>query len=209
MPNNFQLNLFALSGLLIAIVCLPFCVFILKHGKNRVTFYYLLHCFSIAIWGICAFLAAISDNPSVSLTIWIIAYSAVLFIPVFLLHSILILIGNLNKLLLILSYSQALCFLFLNIKNKLFYGIKLMFGSFYWAQGGTLYLISFVLWIFLVLIEYYFLIKFYIKVNPHLRRRIFIFGFSTLLGFSGGMLNFLPALNISVYPFGNFFIPFY
>jgi signal transduction histidine kinase len=157
-------------------------------------------------WGLGAFFASIINSPIASLIWWKVAYSSVIFIPVFFLHFVCLLTSKYNRLLLFFSYFQGIVFLILTSNGNMFSSAKFMFNSFYYCQGGIIYIISFFIWMFLISISHYILIKFYFTNKQS------EYGFllaASICGFSGGVSNFLPALSIDIYPAGNFIIPVY
>ena len=59
-----HLNLFAISGLFIAITTIPFLIVIATQGKTRFTKIFSLHVLVVCMWGISAFLLGINESPS-------------------------------------------------------------------------------------------------------------------------------------------------
>ncbi|MBM3254156.1 MAG: hypothetical protein FJZ16_07880 [Candidatus Omnitrophica bacterium] len=206
MLNNIHLNPFAISNLLIIITCLPLSIVVFILAKSKLTKIYSLQLFCTTFWGIGAFFASVLNSPLSSFIWWKIAYSSVIFIPIFFLHFISLLTSKYNRLLLLFSYFQGCIFLIMTANGDMFSSTKFMFGSFYYCQGGIIYICSFFIWMFLISISHYLLIKFYFS-NKESEYKFLLA--ASISGFSGGVSNFLPALGINIYPIGNFIIPVY
>lgn len=74
-----------------------------------------------------------------------------------------------------------------------------------WVDAGILYPIYVIYFLLLVLLSYHFLHIGYKNNDGIKRRQILIIFWATLIGFGGGMTNFLPQL-FNIYPFGTFVI---
>ncbi len=201
-----KLNPFAISGLLITIAYLPLFLLIFIKGKTKLSKIFSMHILSIFIWGISCFVSTSTSNVKVIILWQKFAYSAGLFIPVFFYHSVSLILKNKSKLLLRLVYLQALFFLFHVFSNNMFLPPKLIFNSFYWLQATKLYLSSFLIWITIVGLTHCQLILFYKNSFPMQKKQISLLIFA-IVGFIGGISNFLISFNIKIYPYGNFLIP--
>lgn len=204
-----HLNAFATSGLLLGLTCLGLTIVFSVFGKQKLHKIYSLFCLSVAVWGFGSFFIGITSNPKVAAIVLKVAYSGVIFIPVFHIHTTLVLCGESNKALLLFGYLQGLIFLILNLAEKLSYDLKFIFNSFYYYQFTFLGSIQFLVWITLVFISHYLLIRFYIKSVKEDRRKILYFISAAIIGFGAGVTNFLPGFNVEFYPFGNFIITLY
>jgi len=212
MLNNIHLTPFAVSGFLIAITCLILIVIVIIYGPRKIHKIYALASFSVVIWGIGSFLIGIAKDGASALFAFKIGYIGAIFIPPFFLHVFLIFLERKRPLLLSFAYAQAVISLFLIVTNKLFYHVKFMFNSLYYAQFTSLGIASFIIWVLLVTLEHYeFLrsLRFYKTLEINRRNQIVCFFIATFLGCIGGIANFLPALGLDIYPYGNFGIPFY
>ncbi len=84
--------IYSISGILIGLTFLPLFAFTFSHGKTRVARFFAYHLLCVGVWGVYAFLIGINSDPQMVYYLWNLAYSFVLFIPVFLLHAILVMI---------------------------------------------------------------------------------------------------------------------
>ena len=202
--NN--LNPFAISGLLIVIAYLPLFLLILIKGKTRLTKIFSLHILSVFIWGLSAFFVGINTNATLATLIWKFACSAVLFIPVFFLHAVFIMMSKRARLILSFAYAQAVFFLYIILTDQMFPVVKLVFNSFYYLLGNTYYLAFFLIWVFLTSFAHIQLILFYRKSFPEQKKQIICLLWA-IIGFVGGVMNFMPGFGKEIYPYGNFLIP--
>ena len=209
MLNNIQLNPFAISGLLVALTCFFLSIMVLVYGKTKLSKLYAMHTISVGIWGTGAFLIGMTNKYALSLILWKLAYSGVIFIPVFLLHAIFIYTQEISKGILLFAYLQGIIFLILNLSGLMGTKVHLMFGSFYYYTMNWMLVVSFLIWVCLVIYEHYKLIKYYKKIHKNQQRQFIYFLISIIIGFSGGVTNFFPAFKLNFYPYGNFLIPFY
>ncbi len=201
-----QLTPFAISGLFIVATNLPLLCFILFKGKTRVAYIYAMEMLCVTLWGIGTFLGGYNQDYSSASIIWKLAYSPVLFIPAFSLHTITLLTGKRLRVCTILVYMQALFFLMITWSGKMFSDVTLVFNSFYYPNGTTFYTISFAIWMAIICLAHIELFEYYKKIYT---KQIFLFFIATAMGFGGGITNFLPGFGIYIYPYGNYLIGLY
>ncbi len=204
--NTFSLNPFAISGLLIVLTYFPLFLFIIIKGKSKIAKIFSLHIFSTFIWGIGSFLIGINTNPDIANHILKFAYAGVIFIPVFFFHTVLLMTRKQAKFIIFLTYLQASCFLVLMFAGQMMHSTKYIFNSFYWNTKTFSYSLSFGLWLIIISSAHLQLISYYKRCYPEQRKQILALMLA-IIGFIGGILNFLPGLGIDLYPFGNFLIP--
>ena len=204
-----HLNPFAISGILIFVPYSIISVFVLIKGKTKLTRIFVLELIAISIWGLGTYLIGTNRNAETALVIirWI--YPAVIFIPIFFLHSVYLFLNIKKDLLFHLSYLQGFFFSYITITGKMYNSVKLMFNSFYYQQGEAYLLASFISWIIICLIVHIKLFLHYKNSSHQARKQIIAFMWSAPLGFGGGITNFLPAFGINIYPYGNFLVPLY
>ena len=131
-------NPFSISGLLIVIFNLPLLLLLLKSGKTPITRIYALHILAVIFWGAGSIFIGFSTDLKLTPIIWGIGYTGVVFISVFLYHSIYILTKGKQPWKLIFCYSQAIIILIVifiaAIKNpdEIFF----RFYSMYYHKGN-------------------------------------------------------------------------
>ncbi len=206
------LKTFAFSGLLLGFTCLVVTIIILRFGKGAIHRFWAFFNISVAIWGINAFFIGITTNISNAEFYWKLAHIGIIFIPVFLFHFIYILCNFNQKRLLFIVYSLAVLFLILNFlnPNKLFIShLYFAFSSFYYISAGYIYPFFLAFWVSLVIYSHFRLFLIYRSSQGIKKNQILYLFLGVILGFSGGITNFLPVFGIKSYPLGNFTIPLY
>jgi signal transduction histidine kinase len=198
-----ELNPFAISGITIAITYLPLFAFILKKGGSKLTRIYSLHILAIAAWGLCAFFIGTADTPNRFLWSMKIGNAVALLIPVFFLHATRIMINKKSGIFVLFSYVQALFFILIIFCNQMYADFYVFQESFFFHRGSPYFVVSFVIWEFLIIKSHIEILYYYKKNLP---KQIFFLIFGGI-GFIGGTMNFLPGLGLNIYPYGNFLIP--
>ncbi|RJQ55105.1 MAG: hypothetical protein C4526_04155 [Nitrospiraceae bacterium] len=206
------MNLFALSGLLLAITCILLALIVSFYKKTKLHYMWILFNIVIAVWGLGAFLIGKASTPSSALLSWKIAHVGVIFIPVCFFHSICIFcnIEAKRKKYIFYAYLQGLIFIILNFSGLLISKVKFVFNTIYYNEPTNLIYPVFVfIWISLVIWANYELINYYLNNSGVKKKQSLYFLIGVLLGFSGGVTNFFPMFGIGIYPFGNLTIPIY
>ena len=204
-------NLFAFSTAALSIASFALAIFILKFGKGERQKIWVLYNLSVAIWGVGGFWAGVANSSQLALFWWRFSHIGVIFIPIFLLHGILLFCENkkFNPILKI-AYIQGIFFASLIPTNYFFKDIRYLFSQFYYPVLGSVYHIFLVFWIGLVILSQAILFSFFLKTQSTFKKRQILYLFVGLfLGFSGGLTNFLPGYFSRIYPFGNFGIILY
>lgn len=202
---HFQITPFAISGLLIIITYLPLFLFIVIKGKTKLTQIFALHIFSVLIWGGCAFGAGISTTFHSSVKFLMFGCLGVLFIPVFFQHAILLLTKKKSNIYLSFVYAQAFFFSYFDITNQLWSGPKLINNLIYF-KGTPIFFCAFTIWIIVASIPHFQLFTYYKKCYPQEKKQILAL-ILAVIGFLGGINNFISASDINIYPYGNFLVP--
>ncbi len=205
-----NLNLFSIAGLVLNTTCFILILIILIYGKTRLHRIWALFNFAIGIWGISAFFIGKASTPQESLFWLRIGHIGVIFIPILFLHVVYLLCEISNKKLLFLAYSQGVIFLLLSPTTLFLSQTQFVFKSFYYTKSeGLVYPIFFLIWMSLVSYGVFKLIEVYrsSKGLKHVQINYFLLG--TVIGFTGGITNFLPHFGIMFYPLGNLTILLY
>lgn len=206
------MNLFAFSGMLLGTTCLALVLIIAFYGKTRLHRVWLLFNVAVAIWGFGSFFIGIASNPSSALTSWKFATIGAIFLSVFFYHMSCIFcnVEEARRKLIIFAYVQAFFFLLLIPTNFFVTKVNFIFDSLYYLRSvGPFYPVFVLIWLSLVIMGHYELIKFYRKSSGIKRNQSLYFFIGIILGFSGGGSTFLPVFRFNIYPFGNFTIPIY
>ncbi len=205
---GLNINFFTASTFLLTVTSFSLSFLFLLFGKNRLHRIWGIYNLSVAIWGMGGFLAGRALNPFESMFWWRFSHLGVITIPVFLLHGTLLFCGLRRRVVLLFSYFLALLFIFLLPSSNFFTGIEYRFAQFYYPILGREYLIFLISWIGLVVFSQVILFLQYQKSTSFRRLQIRYLFFGLIVGFSGGITNFLPGFT-NIYPFGNLGIILY
>lgn len=134
-----------------------------------------------------------------------------IFIPTFYLHNIL---ANLDKLegkgkILFICYLMSIVFSIINLTPLFVKDVSPKLNFPYWPIPGVLlhfHLLMFALILFYI---YYLLLKSLFTVTGLYKNQMLYLLVATILGFTGGMINYLLWYNIPVKPYANIFVSLY
>jgi signal transduction histidine kinase len=203
-----MLNLFSTSSLFLCFCCLILNLFILRSKISKLLLTWACFNFAVGLWGFSAFIIGFTKSHALATIWWQIAHIGIAFIPVFLFHNTLILCEIKANNILKFAYFQAVFFIFISQSPFFISGIH-NFSNILYISAGPLYYIFFFLWMFLVAYSLYHLFIKY-RLSEGIRKdQIRYLFLGMLLGFTGGITNFLPVFGINFYPIGNVTIPIY
>jgi len=206
-----KLNPFAISGILLSLSCLFLVIINIFLGRKKIHFLWALFNLAVGIWGFGVYKIATTLDPHTAWIWWKINHIGVIWMPVFIFHTVTLLCNIQRKKFLLFLYFQGIFFSLFNIfSNTLFFrDVRFVFDSFYYVTLGLLYHPFFVIWLYTVIYTHFLVYLSYRNSKGLARYRYLYFLIGTLLGFLGGIANFLPGYRIDVYPYGNFTIPLY
>ncbi|HDN95007.1 MAG TPA: hypothetical protein ENG76_02870, partial [Nitrospirae bacterium] len=199
------MNLFAISGLSVAISCAILSLITLFFGKTKLHRLLLNFNIVVAVWGASLFLVGIADNGAKAIIAWKIATSgAVLIAPCFF-HLVSYFCEKRPRIILYFIYLQGLFFSLASIGTDLVIKkIRYVFGLYY-NVANPLYATGILFYLIIVIFSYFELFRFLKKTQGHkrLQTKYMIFGF--MFGFAGATTALFPMFRINLfYPFGNF-----
>lgn len=199
------MNVFALSGILIALSSGAMAVLMLVIGKKRLHYIWGVFCLFVAIWGVGAYKIAITQDIVQADTWWRIAHIGVIFIPILFVHFVSEFLDRKEKWGLIILYTSGIFFLGVNFfSNLLIANMRWTFNQFYYDSPPGLLYAPFTIWVFgLIIYSHVLLWRAYRTSSSHIKTQISYFLLATIAGFTGAMIGFLPVYGIDVYPFGN------
>ncbi|HTX86995.1 MAG TPA: ATP-binding protein [Candidatus Nanoarchaeia archaeon] len=205
------MNLFAISGITGVATSALMATLMFARGKNKTHFIWGFFCVSVVIWDFGVFELARTINISMALFWWQIGTLGMTFIPVIFNHFVYIFLGIKNKLLIYSSYLIAIAFsLLLFIQPADILSMRWTFGQFYYNYDAGPFYIALTIFFFMMIgWGHYKLIRAYNDSSGLKKVQIKYFFIGTLVGFSGGSFNFLPAYGIYFYPILNFTIVLY
>lgn len=204
-------NLLFLSSLSLSITTLVLIFILIKYGKDKVHYFFLLFYVSLFAWAICSTLVSTTLNPQLSNIYWRIGCIGVTFTFVFPLHITYILTKEKIEMGLIFSYIIAIIFSLLLIKTDLILKLpNLQFYKYFLNPAvGKLYFLWFLSWFTIISFAHFFLLKSALKKGEinYNQLKIVIISFSP--GFICGSFNFLIPFNVPFFQLSNFGISFY
>lgn len=189
--------------------CLILTVITGKYWHNPLHKMWSLFNISVGFWGLFAFFFGKELDPQTALFYLRISFVGIIFIPIFLFHTIYLLCELKRTLLLKLIYFQGLAFLLLTHSTIFVKNVKFVLSSFYYTDPGVIFHPFLIMWFLIVCYSHYELYLAYNKSSGKKKIQILYLFFGTVVGFSGGSTNFLPVYDIPIYPFGNFMIALY
>ena len=207
------MNPFAFSGLIIAItsIAVGFFVF-LRDPKRKLYIFWLLFTLSVAGWGVFNIFLASLKEKDFSLILWRLAFAcSITWIPTLFLHFVYEFCQIKKRLVLYFAYLFSLASIPLFF-SPLFLSsnIKYFFNSiFYPLAGSFLYTVYFVLWTLLFTFSLVLLASSLKTADEHRKKQIHYTFLAICIGAVGGVFNYIPSYNVSLYPWTNFLIPFY
>jgi len=202
------MNIFALSGLINAIVALGFGLFIIsKDWRSRSNQLFFQITIAVAVWSL-GYWRWLSATDAASALFWVrILTIGSVFIPVSFFHWTLNLIGARKRILLSLSYLIAGLLAAFSFSHFMIEGVRAKLAFPFWPDPGVLYAV-YVLFLFAGLILYTcsLLYRGYRTAPKEKRGQFFYVLFGAVLGFGGGLTNFFLWYNIPIPPYGNFLV---
>lgn len=217
---TIQINLFSLNSMLMSFIAIFFGLFVYFNDEgNPVNRRWMAFSAAFAVWSLTnSFLTSSSDR-SMALFWDRFGHIGVILIPITYLHFILRFLGKdiagARKRILTVGYVLSGIFTAINV-GDLFLATSLLIederpiASFaYYTKPGRLYLPLFSVFCILVLYAIFQLIVSYRKSAGLRRNQIMYVLLASVLGFSGGLMNFLPVFDIDLHPYGNYLVPLY
>ena len=197
LDNVFISSLFPLTG---AILTFLFGLFVLlKNYKSRINLMFSLFCLAVIVWLLGTFLMFNSKTDEEAIFWDRFAYIGVIFIPILMVHFIVLFTKAKQKTIIFIGYTLSIIFLFLSRTNYFVDELyKYSWGVHTKAQFfHHLFLVYFFIYLFLFFLLTYL---FYKKTDSSLERTqakyiLIAFGIMT-----PGCLAYLPAYGISIYP---------
>jgi len=206
------MNPFAISGLLVFMTNASLGVFVLiKSFRNRTNRLWAYFTFVVAGWGFGAFKIGTVHDPQTALWYWKLTHISIVLIPIVFFHFLCRFLDIKNKTLILFSYIIFALLLISIFTNHLINHVTFVFNSFYFHSRPPtfLYKIMLTLWFTLIIYSNFLLYNGMQSASDTKRNQIKYFFLATILGSSGGLTNFFPALGIDIYPWGNFSVAIY
>ncbi|MBP9854374.1 MAG: GAF domain-containing protein [Candidatus Omnitrophica bacterium] len=204
------MNLFALAGLSVTVVCFLLAFFIFINVKRHVHRLWALFNISVGIFGFGTFLVGISQTYDQAFLSWKITIFGVSLIAMFFYHVIYEFCQLNDQKMLRFVYCHGILFAFLGVAtNTTFHSMRYAFNQFYYYKAGVGFNILFPIWLFIVFTSFGNLFVYFNRIGgiKQIQGKYLFWGM--LLGFLGGSTTSFPSWGIDVYPAWHFFICVY
>lgn len=208
------MNHFLLSGLLTAITVFSLGFFVLcAKWPTRLAIIFFFYSLSIAIWSLSVFFHAPSLQGSSAFFWGRMLHIGAILIPVFFYHfvAILLSIDKKRRRIIILSYSIALLFEISLFTNGLVNGIEYR-AAYSFPHPGPFYIFWFTFFVAMTIAGIFELSRRALSSTGREQKQILYVLFSSIIGYTGGLDNFLVTIDCNIfplYPFGAYGIAFY
>lgn len=180
--------------------------------EGKINRQFALFSASISIWAAGRVLYLTESDPSTALFWARVTIAGTVFIPTFFLHFVFAFLKlNLSRIL-AFSYAASFFLLLADLTPWMVKGVAIKYQSSFFIERGPLYPLLIVFFTFDLLVAFYLLLQRYRKVSGLEQKQIRFVFWSTLIGFSGGVTNFLPDFNLeidSLSAFATYFVPLY
>jgi|WetSurMetagenome_2_1015567.scaffolds.fasta_scaffold01501_13 signal transduction histidine kinase len=200
------MNFYAASALINAIVSFVLGVFVFsKNKKGKANISFALFALSIVCWSIPYYLWQISDSSAGALLYTRLLMIGAIFIPVTYLYFVLTFLEILKEQKRFLTLSYLLFFVFfLSDATPLFVDhIEQMLNFKYWPIPGLAFHIFLPLWILYAVYSIYLLLHRYQHSKGAIKYQIKYITIGTIIGYVGGLTNYLLWYRIPIPPVGN------
>ena len=205
-----NLNLLAISGILLSVTCSFLTIILLIYGRNDFHRLWTLFNSFCIIWGYGLFRIAITHNISQAMYFWKITNTAGIFLAAIFLHIAYVFCGKTSFRSVIVAYVLVFSFSILDIFNLLNYKLTLLYNTFYYIKPlGPQYPLVSITWLLIIGYALYVLFKYYLKIQGFKRNQALYLFAGTLVGALGGATHFLPIFGFNIYPFGQLGIAIY
>lgn len=185
----------------LATLAIGFFVY-LKKRRSAVHRTFLIFCLSIAQWSFFTALHVMPEDPAWALFWSRVCHAGALLIPVFFYYFTLKIIGRPRRFPLITGFGLAAILFLLNFTTRFFTGgVRNDVGPHYFTKAGPLYFVLIAFFCFYVLLGLIDLWK-EIRLSAGTRKKhLQYFFWSSLLGFTIGIVNFSPVYGLKIPPY--------
>ncbi|MBU1130956.1 hypothetical protein KJ840_02380 [Patescibacteria group bacterium] len=181
-----------------------------RNHKSIIYWLWFLICLAATTWSVGYLWAIMTDNSNSVMTALMIVYTGATLIPILFFHFTIKFLLKEGKALLIVGYSLALILLYLNLfTNHLITGFRYLenFGYFEEVNMPVFYLYL-TYFLFYTVFSIFLLLKNYSRANGFKKKQILFIAIAVIIGFGGGITNFVMALT-GLYPIGQIFVFLY
>jgi len=205
------MNPFGIGSVLTAVSSFGFGLLVFVRSSNRqLAKRWFIFVSSVAIWGVFGVWISEQRDAHTALVIWRLghAFAAIWIAPLFY-HFVSDFLGQTSRRSIRFHYGIALFCACMAPAHDFIPYTKWVTNVIYVAQAGWFYSFYSVWWWGLVIYSHFLLARAQRTASEGKKNQIRYFFLATALGFSGGILNYLPIYGFNVYPWGQCMIPLY
>lgn len=219
LEGKTSINFFSLTSIFTSFAAIFFGLFVYLHDRgNLVNRMWAIFSAAFAFWSFNNGLLTSTSNKTVALLCDRLGHFGTIFIPILYLHFILRFLGKnvgVRKKIVIAGYALSGLFTAIHLADLLFKthlfteDVRPIASFAYYTKAGVLYLPFFLTFSALAA---YAVLELIISCGESIglrRNQIMYMLLAAIVGFSGGLTNFLPAFGMDVYPYGNYLVPLY
>lgn len=172
---------------------------------------YVLFCLSIFIWSIFYFLWQLAKDASSALILCRALMLGAIFIPTLYLHHLITLFDLITRRRAIILFAYIFSFISLGIdfSPNFIKGVSPKVGFLFWPNPGPLFHIFLFFWMCIVLYGVCLIIRQFFNSSGIKRNQVKYLLLATLIGWGGGLTNYLLWYDIPIHPIGNFLVSGY
>ena len=209
---NPSITSFGISSLLVVCSSFGFGLFVyLKGQQRRLNQLWLLFSLTVTCWGVGGFFISLARDPKSALYLWRWTLAiGVVWTPALFYHFICELC-HLHRPRILRAYYlvAAISSFFYPATDLMYKGVRYVFGEFYWCVIGPFQPLFMTWWSFVVFHAHYELWKVSRQSRGITRGQIKTAFWAGFIGYTAGILEFLPDYQIDLYPWSNFAVALY
>ncbi len=207
-----DINFFFVGSLLNSFLGLLFGIIIyLNNRESKLHWQWMIFSLCYSLWSFGLGMMAASNDKEFGLFWGRVLFAGAIFIPITYVHFILLFLNKDKQYakLLRLCYLISAFFFFSNFTKYFVADVRPILSFAYWTKAGILTYPFTLMVIGLIVFAVVELVKSYFKAIGTFRSQIQYLLFAMIIGYGGGITNFLPTYDILIHPYGNYFVPFH
>jgi signal transduction histidine kinase len=208
---SFAMTPFGLAGLLAGISSFVFGAFVYwKTPNKKIGLSWFVFSLSVSIWCLGTFWVTLVPDAEQALLVWRLSFCfGANWIPVLFFDFVTRFTQIPMRRALVVQWVVSGMVFVLSWTPMHYGGVSWFADSFYYVTRGTLYELISLWWIGLVVYSHSAMVRHYSEMSDKRKIQVRYFFLATVVGFGGGFFDYLPAINLHLYPWGRFAIILY
>lgn len=215
-----SVDFFSLTSILTSFLAVFFGCFVFLHDRrNPVNRMWAIFSLAFAWWSFNYGLLTSSHDREMALLWSRLGHLGVICLPVTFAHFVLRFlgrnVGGIRKLTLVAGYITTMLIMAVNAGDVAFgtglfiQDVRPIAGFEFTTEVGSLYAPFFVMFVGFIGYSVAELLVAYRRSVGLRRNQVMYVLLASIIGYSGGLTNFLPAFSVDIYPYGNYLVPLY